>query len=155
MRLHTRNIIRDRCDIFLGSQSLRQLELDARREIGIIFRDAQILKALVRVFEEDWAASEPAESADVRKMASLPIGKTAKKMAKIVSKNLPVDPVVKQVVKAVRQRKGKENGKMDNREIEQTVRAAVKRAVRDSVKEATKSVVKGMVEEAAKPAKSE
>ena len=34
MRLHTRTIIRDRCDIFLGSQSLRQIELDARREIG-------------------------------------------------------------------------------------------------------------------------
>jgi len=155
MRLHTRTIIRDRSDIFLGSQSLRQLELDARREIGIIFRDAQILKALVRVFEEDWAASEPADSADARKMASLPIGKTAKKMAKIVSKNLPFDPVVKEVVKAVRQRKGNGNGKIDNREIEQTVRVAVKRAVRDSVKEATKSVVKGMVEEAARPAKGE
>ena len=155
MRLHTRTIIRDRCDIFLGSQSLRQLELDARREIGIIFRDAQVLKALVRVFEEDWAASEPAESADARKIASLPIGKTAKKMAKIVSKNLPVEPVVKQVVKAVRQRKGRGNGKMDNREIEETVRVAVKHAVRDSVKEATKSVVKGMVEEAARPAKGE
>lgn len=153
MRLHTRTMIRDRGDVFLGSQSLRQLELDARREIGIIFRDASVIKELARVFEEDWAASEPAESADVRKMASLPIGKTAKKMAKIVSKNLPVEPVVKEVVKAVRQRKG--NGKMGNREIEQTVRVAMKQAVRDSVREATKTLVKGMVEEAAKPRKRE
>ena len=153
MRLHTRTIIRDRRDIFLGSQSLRQLELDARREIGIIVRDGQILAPLVRVFEEDWAASEPAESSEARKMASLPIGKTAKKMAKIVSRNLPVDPVVKQVAKAVRQRKG--NGKIGAREIEQTVKVAVKRAVRESVKEAAKSVVKGMVEEAAKPVKRE
>jgi len=152
MRLHTRIIIRDRSDVFLGSQSLRQLELDARREIGIIFRDASVIRALVRVFEEDWGASEPAESAAARKMADLPIGKTAKKMARIVSKNLPVEPVVKQVVKAVRQRKG--NGKMGSRQMEETVRVALKDAVKDSVKEATKSVVKGMVEEAAKPAKS-
>jgi cardiolipin synthase len=151
MRLHARVIVRDRSDIFLGSQSLRQLELDARREIGIIFRDSKIVTSIVRVFEEDWAASEPAESSDARKMAGIPIGKTAKKMARIVSKNLPFDPVVKQVVKAVRQRKG--NGKMGNREIEQTVRVAVKRAVKESVKEATKSAVKGMVEEVAKPAK--
>jgi ATP-binding cassette, subfamily B, bacterial len=34
MRLHTRTIIRDRTQAFVGSQSLRQLELDARREIG-------------------------------------------------------------------------------------------------------------------------
>jgi cardiolipin synthase len=151
MRLHARIIVRDRSDIFLGSQSLRQLELDARREIGIIFRDTKIVASIVRVFEEDWAASEPAESLDARKMAGIPIGKTAKKMAKIVSKNLPFDPVVKQVVKAVRQRKG--NGKMGNQEIEQTVRVAVKRAVKESVKEPTKSAVKGMVEEVAKPAK--
>src|SRR6201999_3654772 len=57
MRLHTRTIIRDRNDVFLGSQSLRQLELDARREIGVIFRDQSVIAALVRVFEEDWAAA--------------------------------------------------------------------------------------------------
>jgi hypothetical protein len=107
---------------------------------------------LIRVFEEDWAASEPADSADVRKLASLPIGKTAKKMAKIVSKNLPVEPVVQQVVKAMRQGAG--TRKIDSRQIEQTVRIAVKRAVKDTVKEATKSVVKGMVEEAVQPDKN-
>jgi hypothetical protein len=87
----------------------------------------------------------------VRNTASLPIAQTAKKMPKIVSKNLPVEPVLKELVKAVRQRKGK----MGNREIEQTVRVAMKQAVRDSVKEATKTLVKGMVEEAAKPRKRE
>jgi cardiolipin synthase A/B len=153
LRLHTRTIIRDRSDVFLGSQSLRQLELDARREIGIIFRDATVIKALVRVFEEDWGASEPAESAAARKMADLPIGKTAKKMAKMVSKHLPVEPVVKEVLKAVKLRK--RNGKMGNRQMEETVRVAVRDAVKDSVKEATKSVVKGMVEEAAKPAEEQ
>src|SRR5207302_450907 len=36
LRLHARVIIRDRTSIFLGSQSLRKLELDSRREIGVI-----------------------------------------------------------------------------------------------------------------------
>ena len=42
MRLHTRTIIRDRHQMFLGSQSLRELELDARREVGVIIRDAKV-----------------------------------------------------------------------------------------------------------------
>ena len=90
LRLHTRTIIRDRKQVFMGSQSLRQLELDARREIGVIFRDAAITKTLVRVFEEDWVASKPTA---VRKRADLP--KTAKKLAKLVGKNLPINPVIK------------------------------------------------------------
>ncbi len=54
MRLHTRTIVRDRHQVFLGSQSLRELELDARREIGVIFRDSKVVNAMVRTFEEDW-----------------------------------------------------------------------------------------------------
>ena len=38
MRLHTRTIIRDGSQAFVGSQSLRPPELDPRREIGIIVR---------------------------------------------------------------------------------------------------------------------
>src|SRR5712671_1433344 len=40
IRLHTRTTIRDGKAAFLGSQSLRELELDARREIGVVFQDA-------------------------------------------------------------------------------------------------------------------
>ena len=61
LRLHTRTIIRDRKDAFIGSQSLRQVELDARREIGVIFRDASAVKDMVHTFEEDWAASSSDE----------------------------------------------------------------------------------------------
>jgi phosphatidylserine/phosphatidylglycerophosphate/cardiolipin synthase-like enzyme len=39
IRLHARVILRDGTDIFIGSQSLRTLELDGRREVGVIFRD--------------------------------------------------------------------------------------------------------------------
>src|SRR5262249_33736945 len=44
-RLHTRTIVRDRQHAFVGSQSLRSLELDSRREFGIIFRNRQIIGA--------------------------------------------------------------------------------------------------------------
>ena len=55
LRLHARCIIRDGRHAFLGSQSLRALELDSRREIGLIVRDARIVKRLRDVFEGDWA----------------------------------------------------------------------------------------------------
>src|SRR5580658_7398089 len=56
MRLHTRSIVRDGSWAFVGSQSLRSLELDARREVGIIFRDAAAVAPIVKTFEEDWEA---------------------------------------------------------------------------------------------------
>jgi len=54
-RLHVRAIIRDGRRAFVGSQSLRTLELDERREVGLIVRAAPIVKEIQRVFEEDWA----------------------------------------------------------------------------------------------------
>ncbi|PYX04844.1 MAG: phosphatidylserine synthase [Acidobacteria bacterium] len=144
MRLHTRVMIRDRRQAFLGSQSLRQLELDARREIGVIFRDRSAIAALLRVFKEDWAASEPAKrDAASDRLAT----KTAKKVAKVVRNNISAGPVVKQVVKAVRQKADKKLTK----EVEQTVKAAVKVAIGDSVKKATKEAVKTIANTALEP----
>jgi cardiolipin synthase A/B len=60
-RLHARVIIRDGRQAFLGSQSLRAAELDTRREIGLIVKDASVVRALRRVFEKDWEASAPAD----------------------------------------------------------------------------------------------
>jgi phosphatidylserine/phosphatidylglycerophosphate/cardiolipin synthase-like enzyme len=57
-RLHVRAIVRDRRDAFVGSQSLRRLELDGRREAGIIVRNTQIVGELLATFEEDWAATD-------------------------------------------------------------------------------------------------
>jgi phosphatidylserine/phosphatidylglycerophosphate/cardiolipin synthase-like enzyme len=54
-RLHVRLIVRDRKDAFLGSQSLRALELDKRREIGLILKDKTIVAEMLNVFEQDWA----------------------------------------------------------------------------------------------------
>jgi cardiolipin synthase A/B len=138
LRLHTRTIIRDGQQAFLGSQSLRQLELDSRREIGVIFRNRTVISALTRTFEQDWAGAEPVEPEG----ADLEVNKAARKMAKLVSKNLPVTPVVKQVVRAI-QRKGELEPRP--REIEETVKTAVKEAVKETVKEATKDAIQAMV----------
>jgi cardiolipin synthase len=64
LRLHGRCIIRDGRQAFLGSQSLRGLELDSRREIGVIVREARIVKKLRDVFEHDWATTSVAQDAD-------------------------------------------------------------------------------------------
>jgi cardiolipin synthase len=53
-RLHVRAIIRDGRSAFVGSQSLRKLELDGRREVGIIVRNATVVGRLITVFQTDW-----------------------------------------------------------------------------------------------------
>jgi phosphatidylserine/phosphatidylglycerophosphate/cardiolipin synthase-like enzyme len=55
LRLHVRAIVRDSSAAFVGSQSLRKLELDARREVGIIITDTRQAKKIQAVFESDWA----------------------------------------------------------------------------------------------------
>jgi phosphatidylserine/phosphatidylglycerophosphate/cardiolipin synthase-like enzyme len=63
LRLHVRAIIRDGASAFMGSQSLRKLELDGRREVGIITRDSRIAKKMQAVFESDWAQTPEAAQA--------------------------------------------------------------------------------------------
>src|SRR5580704_16102358 len=58
-RLHVRAIIADGRRAFLGSQSLRRIELDERREIGVIVTDGSLVKQMQSVFEEDWAQTDP------------------------------------------------------------------------------------------------
>jgi phosphatidylserine/phosphatidylglycerophosphate/cardiolipin synthase-like enzyme len=57
LRLHVRAIVRDGSAAFVGSQSLRKLELDGRREVGVIVSDARIARRIQMVFEADWKAS--------------------------------------------------------------------------------------------------
>lgn len=54
LRLHVRAMVRDGSDAFVGSQSLRKLELEGRREVGVIVHDTQIAKRIQDVFERDW-----------------------------------------------------------------------------------------------------
>lgn len=57
-KLHARVIIQDGRKAFLGSQSLRRLELDERREVGVIITDARVVRQLMSTFESDWAETD-------------------------------------------------------------------------------------------------
>jgi phosphatidylserine/phosphatidylglycerophosphate/cardiolipin synthase-like enzyme len=56
-RLHVRAIIRDGTGAFVGSQSLRKLELDKRREVGLLINNPAATRQIMDVFEADWGAS--------------------------------------------------------------------------------------------------
>jgi cardiolipin synthase len=57
-RLHVRAMVRDGDTAFVGSQSLRALELDGRREVGLVVKEPKTVKRLVEVFEGDWARTD-------------------------------------------------------------------------------------------------
>ena len=57
-RLHVRAMVRDGDTAFVGSQSLRAMELDARREVGLIVKEPKTVKRLVETFEVDWAKTD-------------------------------------------------------------------------------------------------
>ena len=63
LRLHVRAIVRDGAAVFIGSQSLRKLELDGRREVGVIVSDEGIAKKMRDVFEADWAQTAESKAA--------------------------------------------------------------------------------------------
>ena len=57
-RLHVRAIIRDGRRAFVGSQSLRRIELDKRRELGVIINDQAVVNEMRAVFQSDWARTD-------------------------------------------------------------------------------------------------
>jgi phosphatidylserine/phosphatidylglycerophosphate/cardiolipin synthase-like enzyme len=59
-RLHARVAIRDGRHAFLGSQSLRAVELDGRREIGVIISDRRLVRSLRDCFDRDWRSTRAA-----------------------------------------------------------------------------------------------
>jgi len=60
LRLHVRAVIRDGTRAFVGSQSLRRLELDRRREVGLIITNPSVARRMLAVFDEDWDTAAPA-----------------------------------------------------------------------------------------------
>jgi cardiolipin synthase len=61
MRLHLRAMLRDGKEMFLGSMSLRALELDKRREVGVIVKERAAARQFKELFEEDWSKTETAK----------------------------------------------------------------------------------------------
>jgi cardiolipin synthase A/B len=64
MRLHLRAMLRDGKEMFLGSMSLRALELDKRREVGIIVKERAAARQFREVFEEDWLKTESGKKSE-------------------------------------------------------------------------------------------
>ncbi len=138
MRLHTRTMIRDHSLVFVGSQSLREMELDARREVGLILCEAKVVSRLVKVFQDDWESA--AQSAARVAEEPEPVVKVARKVAKILAKDLP--PVAPLLEEAVRELAGDgADVELDPKELEGVVREAVKEAVREAVEDVVEEVV--------------
>ena len=134
-RLHTRTMVRDGRAAFVGSQSLRAIELDARREVGLIFHESKIVAQLHHTFESDWKAAE--QAADQPDKA--PAAKVAKKVAKVITRELP--PVTPLLNGAVKEIVGEAPVELDPKEVEEAVRVAVKTAVKEAVSDMIEEVV--------------
>jgi phosphatidylserine/phosphatidylglycerophosphate/cardiolipin synthase-like enzyme len=130
-RLHTRTIIRDRCEAFVGSQSLRKAELNARREVGLIMRDGKVVSRMIDTFEADWAAKETIESAETTHAVRRELKKNLKANMEKLS---PLDPLV---VEAIQEVVSKTDGSatLNTKEMKDSVEKAVKEAVRERVQE--------------------
>jgi cardiolipin synthase len=139
MRLHTRTIVRDKTWAFVGSQSLRTLELDSRREVGLLFRDPRAVATLAQTFETDWeTTSRPA--AQEEKRAEVPAAKVAKRVAKAVAAELPpLQPVLEMTVRELGGSTPEVN--LDHHEVEETVKQAVHEAVRQVVRDFVEEAV--------------
>ena len=142
-RLHTRTIIRDRRQAFVGSQSLRTAELDSRRELGLILQDAKAVKKLIDTFESDWATTSaknaPAAVKRCRKLQTdepaAASEKEAEKAVQVFTKEL--DPLAISVKKAVRKAVAKAGEDvLHDKDVKDTMKKVVKKAVKEAVKEA-------------------
>ncbi len=53
-KLHAKCVVVDGARFFVGSQNLRAVSLDRRREVGIVVEDDAMSRRIERVFDEDW-----------------------------------------------------------------------------------------------------
>jgi phosphatidylserine/phosphatidylglycerophosphate/cardiolipin synthase-like enzyme len=128
IRFHTRTIIRDRREAFLGSQSLREAELDRRRELGLIVNDHAVVTSVLRVFERDWGTLVPVERNSEEEMRA---PATAKKAVKALVRQLPLAPMV---ASALKHAAGDIQGlDFAGPEFEHNLADALKEAVEDAV----------------------
>ena len=155
-RLHTRTIIRDGRQAFIGSQSLRSAELDSRRELGLIIHDLKAVKKLADTFESDWVATgskkqkgvpkekksrqETSDHAqEIAEASEQKQQKQDEKQTEIAVEALKqeLDPLADTVKKAVRKAVAKAGDDvLHDKGVKDTMKKVVKKAVKDAVKEA-------------------
>ena len=140
-RLHTRVIVRDRKQAFLGSQSLRAAELDSRRELGLVINDAKTVKRLIATFEADWTSKksekETAKSKDPDPATDKPAvsEKEAEKAVQALTKELaPLAVSVKKAVMTAVAKSGDDI--LHDKDVKHTMKLVVKKAAKEAVKEA-------------------
>ncbi|HWQ32763.1 MAG TPA: phospholipase D-like domain-containing protein [Blastocatellia bacterium] len=147
LRLHTRTIIRDGHQAFIGSQSLRRAELDKRRELGLIVREPKVVRRLLDTFEADWEGKEIA-AAQPAGIASA--ARAAQKAIKAVASDLPslAPEVSEAVISAFTGTIDEIDEIPESEQVAETVKeaviVAVKETVRDVVAEAVKEAVQGV-----------
>lgn len=137
IRLHTRTIIRDGQRAFIGSQSLRGIELDGRREAGLIFEDAKVIGVLLKTFEKDWAmATMGALSKEQRSVST---SKTAKHLVKVVTQE---NASLAEIIKGSLEEAVGTNGdvKVKHKKVEREVKKAVKAVIDETLTDAMKDV---------------
>jgi cardiolipin synthase len=134
LRLHTRTIIRDRRQAFVGSQSLRMAELDSRREVGVIVREPKVVNGIIKTFEADWAMSAVKENQHQHQQSDANLKEIKREVKELVKELSPLSPIVEEAIKEA------ETGStgLNPQEMKQTVKEAVKEAVRERVEEMVK-----------------
>ncbi len=138
IRLHARVILRDGNDIFIGSQSLRTLELDGRREVGVIFRDRGGANRIAKIFQKDWELSAEPSTSDTEN-EPIQTKKIAKKVAKALTKEMP--PVAEVLDLVVKEVAGDSlEVPLNPEQLQDTVTDALKRAVKEAVRDAVHEV---------------
>ncbi|HEX4155838.1 MAG TPA: phospholipase D-like domain-containing protein [Acidobacteriaceae bacterium] len=136
MRLHARAILCDGRSAFVGSQSLRKLELEARRELGMIIHNPKVVKEMTEVFDKDWREATPA--AQPSEMANL-VRVPAKKVAKKVAKELNVGSTVERVLDRALEKA--DDAGLEPKELAESVRDAMREEVQEAVTNALHELV--------------
>jgi hypothetical protein len=142
MRLHTRTIIRDRRQAFVGSQSLRPAELDSRRELGLVVRAPKAVKQLIDTFESDWSRATPQRASTPAAAAAPPPEIAPPASAEDVAKAVGVfthelESLAATVKDAVREAVAKAGDDvLHDKDVKDTMKQVVKQAVKEAVKDA-------------------
>ncbi len=152
MRLHTRTIVRDGRQAFVGSQSLRSAELDSRREVGLIVQDARTVRMLVETFESDWKKTASAAAKDTRPPKEAddesPAEASPKEMAKAVKAfTKELAPLANKVKKAVHKAVAQAGDDvLNDKSVKDTMKKVAKQAMKEAVKTAVKDAKAEMPE---------
>jgi cardiolipin synthase len=149
LRLHTRTIIRDRRQAFVGSQSLRAAELDSRREVGLIIRDPKVVKALIDTFESDWTGAgrrvpTPRDAATpaVEKPTAAPTDGVARAVEVFTQELEPLSATVKEAVRQAVVEAGEDV--LHDKDVKDTMKEVAKQAVKNAVKDAVQEAQQGL-----------